>query len=112
MQRAFKYLLILAAAGAVQGCKKNFLDRPPIDQVTSGNFYKTNEEIRAATGPLYNIVWFDYNDKAFMAFGEARGGNLNSNDRTAYIQFAASATDQSTLLPGYKSFYKIAAQAN
>jgi hypothetical protein len=112
MKSAFKYLIIAALAGAIQSCKKSFLDRPPIDQLTSGNFYKTNEEVRAATGPLYNIVWFDYNDKAFMAFGEARGGNLNSNDRTAYIQFAIASTDQSTLLPGYKSFYKIVAQAN
>jgi hypothetical protein len=103
---------ILAVLAILQSCSKSFLDRPPIDQVTSGNFYKTDEEILAGTAPLYNIVWFDYNDKALLAFGEARGGNLNSNDRTPYIQFAPSATDQSTLLPGYKSFYKIAAQSN
>src|SRR5947208_10879234 len=102
MKPVIKYLIILAAAGIAQGCKKSFLDRPPIDQLTSGNFYKTNEEIRSATAPLYNIVWFDYNDKAFMAFGEARGGTLNSNDRTAYIQFSVASTDQGTLLPGYK----------
>jgi starch-binding outer membrane protein, SusD/RagB family len=112
MKPLLKFLIVLAVAVVLYGCNKNFLDRPPIDQVTSGNFYKTNEEIRAATGPLYNIVWFDYNDKAFMAFGEAKGGNLNSNDRTAYIQFAVPSTDQGTLLPGYKSFYKIVAQAN
>ncbi|RYY60229.1 MAG: RagB/SusD family nutrient uptake outer membrane protein [Chitinophagaceae bacterium] len=106
------FLSLLAVAAMTTGCKQDFLDRPPIDQLTSGNFYKTNDEIRAATGPLYNIVWFDYNDKAFLAFGEARGGNLNSNDRTAYIQFAVSSTDQSTLLAGYKSFYKIVGQAN
>ena len=112
MKSFIKYLILFAVIGVISACKKNFLDRPPIDTVTSGNFYKTNEEIRAATGPLYNIVWFDYNDKAFMAFGEARGGNLNSNDRTAYIQFSVNSTDQNTLLPGYKSFYKIVAQAN
>jgi hypothetical protein len=104
--------LVFAIMVISQGCKKDFLNRPPLDQVTSGNFYKTDEEILAGTGPLYNIVWFDYNDKAFMAFGEARGGNLNSNDRTAYIKFAAQATDEGTLLPGYKSFYKIIAQSN
>jgi hypothetical protein len=66
----------------------------------------------AGTAPLYNIVWFDYNDKAFLAFGVAKGGNLNSNDRTAFIEFDPSATDESTLLPGYKCFYKIIAQSN
>ncbi len=112
MKRIANYLIIFTAAAAISGCSKGFLNRPPIDQVTSGNFYKTDAEVAAGTAPLYNIVWFDYNDKAFLAFGEARGGNLNSNDRTAYIQFAPSASDQSTLLPGYKSFYKIVSQSN
>ena len=110
--KSISIYLLLAVLIVMQSCKKDFLNRPPIDSLTSGNFYKTDDEIRAATGPLYNIVWFDYNDKAFLAFGEARGGNLNSNDRTAYIQFSVNATDQSTLLPGYKSFYKIIAQCN
>ncbi len=112
MKPVLKYAFILLALALAQSCKKSFLTKPPLDQVTSDNFYKTNDEIAAGTAPLYNIVWFDYNDKALMAFGEARGGNLNSNDRTAYIQFAPSSTDQSILLPGYKAFYKIIAQSN
>ena len=96
----------------LQGCGEDFLDRPPLDAITSGNFYKTDDEILAGTAPLYNIVWFDFNDKANMAFQEARAGNLNSNDRTAYIKHAIPSTDVSTLLPGYKSFYKIIAQSN
>ncbi|HVY74643.1 MAG TPA: RagB/SusD family nutrient uptake outer membrane protein, partial [Puia sp.] len=112
MKTIIKYTGFIALLALTQSCKKDFLDRPPLDQVTSGNFYKTDDEILAGTAPLYNIVWFDYNDKALLAFGEARGGNLNSNDRTPYIQFAPSATDQGTLLPGYKSFYKIIAQSN
>src|SRR5258708_7298484 len=113
MKHYIKYLMILTVIVVfTQSCKKSFLDRPPIDQLTSGNFYKTDDQILAGTAPLYNIVWFDYNDKAFLAFGEARGGNLNSNDRTAYIHEAPSATDVNALLPAYKSFYKIIAQSN
>lgn len=115
MKLRIKYtlpLMVMAGFILLQSCSKSFLERPPIDQVTTGNFYTNDEEVMAATGPLYNIVWFDYNDKAFLAFGEARGGNLQSNDRTPYIHFAVSATDQSTLLPGYKSFYKIISQSN
>src|ERR1700744_3345414 len=96
----------------LMGCSKNFLNRPPISSLTSGNFYQTDAEVMAGTAPLYNITWFDYNDKAFLAFGVARGGSLNSNDRTPYIEFDASSTDQTTLLTGYKAFYKIVAQAN
>src|SRR5215831_14686203 len=112
MKKIASFIIFTGAIAALQSCSKSFLDKPPIDQVTSGNFYTTDAEVAAGTAPLYNIVWFDYNDKAFLAFGEARGGTLNSNDRTAFIQFAPSATDQSTLLPGYKSFYKIISQSN
>ena len=112
MKLIIKYSIVIATLAVTQSCKKDFLTRPPIDTVTSDNFYKTDDEVMAGTAPLYNIVWFDYNDKAFMAFGEARGGNLNSNDRTAFIRFAPSATDIYTLLPGYKAFYKIIGQSN
>jgi starch-binding outer membrane protein, SusD/RagB family len=112
MQSFIKYALFVASALIAQSCNKSFLNRPPLSSVTSGNFYQTDAEVMAGTAPLYNITWFDYNDKAFLAFGVAKGGNLNSNDRTAYIEFDPSSTDQSTLLPGYKAFYKIAAQAN
>ncbi|MFL9483272.1 RagB/SusD family nutrient uptake outer membrane protein [Chitinophagaceae bacterium LWZ2-11] len=112
MKTIIKYSIIAATVLSAFGCKKDFLNTPPQDALTSDNFYKNDAEIQAGTAPLYNIVWFDYNDKALLAFGAARGGDLNSNDRTPYIQFSVSATDQGTLLPGYKSFYKIVAQSN
>ena len=112
MNKLLKYITLLAPVFLLLSCSKNFLNRPPLSTVTSNNFYQTDDEIMAGTAPLYNIVWFDYNDKAFLAFGVARGGNLNSNDRTAYIEFDPSSTDVSTLLPGYKAFYKIVAQSN
>ena len=112
MNKLLKYITLLAPAALLLSCSKSFLNRPPLSTVTSNNFYQTDAEIMAGTAPLYNIVWFDYNDKAFLAFGVARGGNLNSNDRTAYIEFDPSSTDESTLLPGYKAFYKIIAQSN
>lgn len=112
MQLRNKLIAAIGAMMLMQGCSEDFLDRPPLDALTSGNFYKTDAEILAGTAPLYNIVWFDFNDKAAMSFQEARAGNLNSNDRTAYIKHAVPSTDVNTLLPGYKSFYKIIAQSN
>ncbi|WP_439558439.1 RagB/SusD family nutrient uptake outer membrane protein [Dyadobacter sp.] len=112
MQFKLKLIAAIGALTLMQGCSEDFLDRPPLDALTSGNFYKTDDEILAGTAPLYNIVWFDFNDKAAMSFQEARAGNLNSNDRTAYVKHAIPSTDVNTLLPGYKSFYKIIAQSN
>src|ERR1700759_293859 len=112
MKPILQYSILAATLALGAGCKKDFLNRPPLSQLTSDNFYRTDEEVVAGTAPLYNIVWFDYNDKSLLAFGAAKGGDLNSNDRTAYIQFDVSATDQNTLLTGYKAFYKIGAQSN
>jgi hypothetical protein len=112
-KRLFKnILLVTAVAASIAGCKKDFLNRPPEDTIVADVFYKTTDEVRAGTAPLYNIVWFDYNDKAALSFGDARGGNMISNDRDMFYKFAVSATDVNTLLPAYKSFYKIIAQSN
>jgi hypothetical protein len=105
-------ILMLLVLIMAQACNKEFLNRPPEDQLIADIFYKTTDEVRAGTAPLYNIVWFDYNDKAALSFGDARGGNMISNDRDAFYRFAVAATDVNTLLPAYKSFYKIIAQSN
>ena len=113
MKPMLKYSIILATIVVIQGCKKDFLTRPPQDTTTSGNFYSNDAEVLAGTAPLYNIVWFDYNDKAFLSFGEAHGGNLNCDDadRKGYISFSVPQTDD--ILPtGYSAFWKIVAQSN
>jgi starch-binding outer membrane protein, SusD/RagB family len=112
MKTIIKTILLFAVFATSQSCKKDFLNRPPEDQLIADVFYKTAEEVKAGTAPLYNIVWFDYNDKAALSFGDARGGNMISNDRDMFYRFAVPATDVATLLPAYKSFYKIVAQAN
>ena len=43
----------------------DLLDVEPEDVITQENFYKSEEDFKAATGPLYNKVWFDFNDKFF-----------------------------------------------
>ncbi|WP_276481991.1 RagB/SusD family nutrient uptake outer membrane protein [Paraflavitalea pollutisoli] len=107
-----KLILLLTILVLAQSCSKEFLNRPPEDRLIADIFYKTTDEVRAGTAPLYNVVWFDYNDKAALSFGDARGGNMISNDRDAFYRFAVAATDVNTLLPAYKSFYKIIAQSN
>lgn len=113
MKPIIKYSIVLATLVIAQSCKKSFLTRPPQDATTSANFYTTNAEVMAGTAPLYGIVWFDYNDKAFLSFSEAHGGNLNCDDadRKGYISFSVPQTDD--ILPtGYEAFWKIVAQSN
>lgn len=112
MKMIVRIMLLVLAVAITQSCSKSFLNRPPEDSVMADVFYSTTDEVRAGTAALYNIVWFDYNDKAALSFGDARAGNMISNDRDMFYKFAVPASDVNTLLPAYKSFYKIIAQAN
>ena len=77
-----KYIYQAAALAlfmvALQGCKKSFLEKPPTDRVVDANFYKTDDEVLAATSLLYSRVWFDYNDKASFNIGDFRAGTVYS----------------------------------
>jgi len=71
-----KYFLGLTVAIlATVACKKSFLEKPPLSSVVDANFYKTDDQVLAATSLLYSQVWFDYNDKAMynlVISGEVR----------------------------------------
>ena len=63
----------------IAGCSDDFIDRLPKDTIVDANFYKTSDQVLAGSAPLYNIVWFAYNDKASHGIGDGRGGILSSN---------------------------------
>ena len=58
----------------LSGCKKDFLERPPTDAIVDANFYKTDQQLAAATALLYNRVWFDFNENPNFSFGDIRAG--------------------------------------
>ncbi|RYY22120.1 MAG: RagB/SusD family nutrient uptake outer membrane protein, partial [Sphingobacteriaceae bacterium] len=103
----FLPLFILSMAS----CKKSFLDRPPLDQITFDNFYQNDADLRLATGSLYGTTWFDFNDKALNAFGDAMAGNLARANWTDYSTFAVSSGDARSN-EAWRSLYKIIAYCN
>ena len=107
------FLFITILGLSLFSCSEDFLDRPPVDQVTIDNYYQTPEELRIATNALYNNVWFSYNDKAYFAIGDVASGNMLSNDGgwTAFARFAVTGTTP-RLLEAWRSHYGAIAQAN
>jgi len=103
--------LILAIA-ALSSCKKSFLEKPPEDAVVDANFYKTDDQVRAATSLLYSEVWFDYNDKAMYNLGDFRGGSAFSawNDR-GNVMFNTTG-DNGENGASWRAFYNVVAQSN
>ena len=99
-------LLLLA------GCSQEFLDRPPLDSVVDANYYQDPAQLLAGTAPLYNVVWFSYNDKASHGIGDARGGILFSG--SYQLENIQMNTTGNTGENGssWRAFYNIVSQSN
>lgn len=93
-------------------CSDSFLDRPPIDRVTTDNFYKTYDELRVGTSALYNIVWFDYNERAGYSIGDIRANNtLSKYFNPGYYRFTVNSLDPN-IYEAWSALYKVVAQSN
>ncbi|KAA3439453.1 RagB/SusD family nutrient uptake outer membrane protein [Rufibacter hautae] len=109
-----KYFLIgaLAALSVFSGCSEEFLDRPPQDTLVDANFYQTDQQVLAATAPLYSVVWKDYIDQANFKLGDIRGGTVfrawGDRDHTLFNTTSVSPDNGSA----YRAFYVVIGQAN
>jgi hypothetical protein len=106
------YSAALLLTVMITACSKDFLDRPPKDAVTDGNFYKTDDQVLGATALLYSKVWFDYNDKASYNLGDFRAGTAYSawNDRGNVLFNTTGNTPENGF--AWRSFFIVVGQAN
>lgn len=112
----YKNLKNLAAGAGLLvagiSCSPDFLDRPPLDAIVDANFYQNDEQILAATAPLYNIVWFAYNDKASHGIGDARGGVLTSGSyQLENVRFNTTGETPENG-SSWRAFFNVVAQSN
>ena len=108
-----KYLIGLAIPIAMAaGCKKSFLEKPPMDAIVADNFYKTDEQVLAGTAGLYSRVWFDYNDKAYYNLGDFRAGTAYSawNDRGNVLFNTTAENGENNA--SWRAFFNVVAQSN
>ena len=107
------YSLVLAASLTITGCS-DFLDTENNSSITAENFYQNEEDFSAATGALYNKVWFDFNDKFYYGLGDGRGFNLYA----PYSDYIYPFTDLNEtgltgpLVSAWASLYNVIQQAN
>jgi starch-binding outer membrane protein, SusD/RagB family len=93
-------------------CNKDFLEKPPTDSIVDASFYKTDDQLLAATALLYSKVWFDYNDKASYNLGDFRGGTAFSawNDRGNVLFNTTGNTPENGT--SWRSFFIVVGQSN
>lgn len=110
--RIIYFLGVLLTVATLSSCKKTFLERPPLSSITDVNFYKTDEQLRAATAPLYNTVWFDYNDQASWQLGDFRGGSaFDAWYDNANSKFNTTPDNQHNQ-SAWRAFFNVVAQSN
>lgn len=104
----------LVALTMFSGCKEDFLERPPLDALTSETFYNNDAQILASTAPLYNVVWKRYHETASFHVGDLRGGTTwypwNGEARESTL-FKTTGVTGSTL-NAYSSFFNVVGQSN
>lgn len=106
------YLACLLLVSIFASCEEEFLDRPPLSSIVDGNYYQTPEQVLAGTAPLYNIVWFSYNDKASHGIGDARGGILTSGSyQLENIQMNTTGVTAENG-SSWRAFFNVVGQSN
>jgi hypothetical protein len=108
------YTALIIALPFVWTSCSDLLDVEPNDVITKENFYKSESDFQAATGPLYNKVWFDFNDKFYYGLGDGRADNLYA----PYSDYVYPFTDLSEtgltgpLVSAWASLYNVVQQSN
>jgi hypothetical protein len=107
------YAFAITFSLALTGCN-DFLDITPNDRITGDNFYRNEDDLKAATAPLYNKVWFDFNDKFYFGLGDGRSYNLYAPYSDYIYPFADLAETGLTgpLVSAWQSLYNIIQQSN
>jgi hypothetical protein len=109
------YVFLLACAAiAILGACSDFLDIVPNDRITGDNFYQNEADFQAATAPLYNKVWFDFNDKFYYGLGDGRSYNLDARYSDYIYPFADLLETglTSPLVSAWQSLYNVVQQSN
>ena len=92
----------------------DFLESTPDDRITGENFYQSEDDFKAATAPLCNKVWFDFNDKFYYGLGDGRAYNLYA-PYSDYIYPFSDLTETGLtgpLVSAWQSLYNVIQQSN
>lgn len=114
MKKALLYTIALAGGMILTSCVSDFLDQENSYQLSPETFYDSEASLLAATSPLYNYVWYDFNDKFYYGMGDGRANNITaqySDYIYPYTNFTDSELSQG-LTQAWGALYSVVSQAN
>ncbi len=109
-----KYIFPILAGALALGSCSDFLDEENTYQLNQETFFDSDDAVMAATSPLYNYVWSNFNDKFYYGMGDGRANNITAQ-YSDYIYPYTNLTETSLstgLSDAWGSFYSVVAQSN
>ena len=109
------FFLLSIAAGLLTACQKQFLDRPPLGQISADNFYQTTSDLRLATAALYGgSPWGEWNYNCYLPVGEVLSGNMSVGywgDAVQLNTFSVTGAN-GIMVSNWSGMYKVIAHCN
>ena len=111
-----KILSILSLSAILAGAVScdNWLEVTSESQTTLDTFFQSEADCRAATAPLYNKVWFDFNNNFSFGFMDGRANNVFapwSDYIYPYVNLTET-TSTANLYSAWQSLFVIVSQSD
>ncbi|MDR0893084.1 MAG: RagB/SusD family nutrient uptake outer membrane protein [Mediterranea sp.] len=113
MKKNIFIISLLAGTVCLASCE-DFLTQQNTTSANQETFFDSDKALQAATAPLYNFVWDNFNSKFYYGMGDGRANNLTGRWSTyiyPYTNFTETALSDG-LEEAWGSFYSVIAQAN
>lgn len=113
MKRKLFIVTLLASTLGWTACD-DFLDQTNNTNPNQETFFDSVEALEAATAPLYNYVWYTFNEKFYYGMGDGRANNITA--RWSDYIYPYTNLNETALSIGLEdawgSFYSVIAQSN
>jgi hypothetical protein len=108
------FISLLIVIVVANGCKKEFLNRPPLTGITTDNFYKSTADLRLATAAIYAQPWFNWNNFGYLGIGDVMSGNMLTPYNPQLVQYTTFSltSDNSDLANAWQGFFNVVAHCN
>ena len=106
--------LSFAAIMGLTSCVDDFLEQENTYQLNQQTYFDSDDAVNSAVLPLYNYVWYSFNDKFYYGMGDGRANNITaqySNYIYPYTNFTETSLSAG-LNDAWGSFYSVVAQAD
>ena len=113
MKRILSIICLGTALLTFSACE-NWLDVQSESQTTLDTFFQSEDDCRNSTSPLYNKVWFDFNNNFGFGFMDGRANNV-FGPWSAYIYpyvCLTETTSTANLYSAWQSLFVIVTQSD